>query len=82
MEKSANIIKLELRNAVIRLKRGVIEIDQFLREARGRRDACWLAGIFCEWEEVKSLLEEHEFPKEYFEDMEDIWVWEGFSASA
>lgn len=76
MEKSPRIIKLEFRNAVIRLKRRVIEIGQFLKEARGRRDACWMAGIFCQWEEVKSFLEEHGFPEDYFEEMEDIWVWQ------
>jgi hypothetical protein len=81
MKKSPTIIKLELRNAVIRLKRGVIDLDQFRLEAPGRLNACSLSNVFFEWEEVKSFLHEHGFPEDYFEEMQEIWE-EGFLASA
>jgi hypothetical protein len=88
MKASANNIELQIRNAVIKLNRGKMEIvririflvgkshfnlDQFLREAPEMRDASWRSGIFCKWEEFEAFLKEHGFPHEYFEDVQDIW---------
>lgn len=73
MKASPNNIKLQIRNAVIKLNRGKMEIDQFLREAPEMRDASWRSGIFCKWEEFEAFLKEHGFPHEYFEDVQDIW---------
>jgi hypothetical protein len=73
MRKSSGSLKLEMRNDIIRVVRGKMDIGEFLQKAHAMRLSCWLSDLFLTFDEIKPFLEEHNFPKDHMEDMQELW---------
>lgn len=69
------IIKGKIVNAIIRVERGSLDIEQFIQDAYGM----WLAGLdeglFNDHKDFERLLIEHNFPKNRLKEVDEALLY-------